>query len=90
MRLSSCPFCGGEAKLSKSQQWLEVKGRGFKDIVPAWKVFCKYCFGQTTYFRSEGEAVKAWNKREKSNHKFGYLQRKATIKKEKTNENSRE
>ena len=88
MKLLLCPFCGKEAKLSKSHQWRSVKGTSHKSLIVVWKVFCKYCFGQTTYCRSEEQPIKRWNKRQKNDHRFGYLQRKAI--KEKTNANSSE
>lgn len=44
-----CPFCGGEAEV---------------DGFPLRYVRCKECGAETGAFDSEGEAIKAWNRRE--------------------------
>lgn len=48
--LKSCPFCGGEAKLTK-----------YKDGVPL--VVCSKCMAHTCLCFSVEEAVERWNKR---------------------------
>ena len=55
--LKCCPFCGGEAKIHKSQQ--DIFGR-LKDC---YSVFCTECCCQTQYSLSETEAAQDWNKR---------------------------
>lgn len=46
--LKPCPFCGGEAELSKS-------GLRF--------AFCVECYAKTDHMKTLDDAAKAWNKR---------------------------
>lgn len=61
--LKSCPFCGGEAKLSKN----DIMIRGVSERC-AW-VYCRQCGSRSQYYRKAkggnfvAEAVDAWNRR---------------------------
>ena len=48
LRLLNCPFCGGRA---------EVKGKEGKWVV------CVDCFSENSYYKTEEEAIAAWNRR---------------------------
>jgi len=65
-KLRSCPFCGKEAKLSKSKQWKpsppESRWGGYT-LCDAWCVFCKSCHGKTSHKKSKEIAIRAWNNR---------------------------
>ena len=63
MNILRCPFCGKEAKVSKSWQWMLYGKYRHKRLTRVWKVFCKFCYGQTTYCKTEEEAIKRWNER---------------------------
>ena len=54
-KLKPCPFCGGEAEL----------GGVIKPILNEhrYQIACNYCGGQTLFFQSVEEAIKAWNTR---------------------------
>lgn len=77
-KVKSCPFCNKEAVLSHSRKWLRNKesktikiklsnGRFFshenKNLVDAFMIYCKYCFGKTRYYRKAKNAINAWNSR---------------------------
>jgi Lar family restriction alleviation protein len=45
-----CPFCGGEAET-------------YRMIEPWWMVYCTRCYAETADYKTEAEAVAAWNRR---------------------------
>lgn len=45
--LKPCPFCGGEAHIQKSGNWIR----------------CAECGAETDYYDIEEEAIAAWNRR---------------------------
>lgn len=67
IKLKPCPFCGGEAKLSKFTMRESVKdqhgifpGKEY----PVCRVVCTSCGTRTAQWDSEEEAIAAWNRRD--------------------------
>lgn len=59
-RIRLCPFCFREAGISQS---VSTKG---------WKVVCERCGGQTRFFRTPSQAIKAWNRRNQKDGEWGW------------------
>ena len=56
--LKPCPFCGGEARL------IEESISMWSRIPHDFAVVCKNCHASIRqYFRTEAEAIEAWNRR---------------------------
>lgn len=51
--LKECPFCGGNARLSKTK---DEQGELFN-------VFCVVCFAKSSQTYAEADTVKRWNTR---------------------------
>jgi Lar family restriction alleviation protein len=61
MILKPCPFCGGEAKPIKHSFWDE-RTQSFSD--KTYSIVCCVCSASTyPFYRTEEEAVDAWNRR---------------------------
>lgn len=58
IKLKTCPFCGGEAKVFKYRKARKSFGTLF-----SYEVECVYCFVRTGRYPSEEKAVNAWNRR---------------------------
>lgn len=54
--MKDCPFCGGKAKIYTDDNY------PFSSDTHS-HVYCKKCGAQTKNYRTENEAVKAWNNR---------------------------
>ncbi len=62
--LRSCPFCGGEAKLKHDHRWPYGCDRAIDAcIVVCTNMDCNIYDADGVYYRTEAEAVKAWNTR---------------------------
>lgn len=62
--LKPCPFCGGEAELREYRRWLDFP----KEMVDGYEVICvnRDCIiyhADDVWFKTEAEAVEAWNTR---------------------------
>ncbi len=53
IKLKTCPFCGGEAKLCHPHVMM----------IPIYWVECKKCKSESYTYRTKEEAAKAWNRR---------------------------
>lgn len=53
IELKPCPFCGGEAKITKNED-------GY-----AWSIYCNYCFSEmnTNYSQRKNMLIRNWNRR---------------------------
>ena len=61
IELKPCPFCGGEANITKGERWLDETCTPSK---PYYYARCQNCY--TTgykYHPTEKEAIEAWNTR---------------------------
>lgn len=56
-KLKPCPFCGGEARISKRLLTSHI-GSDMKPFV-----ICKECLGRSAYLDNEQEAIEVWNRR---------------------------
>lgn len=52
--LKPCPFCGGKAKIRSEKYWQPNVRRN---------VICTNCFANTGWYKTEDEAIEAWNRR---------------------------
>lgn len=52
--LKKCPFCGGEAKIRGEKYWQPNVRRN---------VICTNCFANSGWFKTDEEAIEAWNRR---------------------------
>ena len=55
--LKKCPFCGGEAEI-RITEWDNSSKTHYS-------VMCQKCESETTLYKTEAEAIAAWNKRAK-------------------------
>ena len=60
-KLKPCPFCGGKAVLSS---W--HKSQCMKKGEIRAEVYCYNCVARSSVYRSEAEAIAAWNRRAQS------------------------
>lgn len=58
---TNCPFCGGNAYVTKGYSANENVWPG-----DFWRVFCGSCQVRQLFHRSDAEAVSAWNRRSDS------------------------
>ena len=58
--LRECPFCGGEARIKSRYIGYGSLGLGAHDW---YSVECKECRASSDEYRSEAEAIEAWNRR---------------------------
>lgn len=54
IKLLPCPFCGGEARL-RGERYFQPNVRR--------NVICKECFSNSGWYKTDEEAIKAWNTR---------------------------
>lgn len=60
MKIEKCPFCGGEARIKSRYIGYGSVGLGAHDW---YSVECKECRASSDEYRSEAEAIEAWNRR---------------------------
>lgn len=63
-KLKPCPFCGHEASMQYDHRWPDDEEDGIAAFeVVCTNVDCPIYRADNTYFRSEAEAIEAWNRR---------------------------
>ncbi len=63
-KLKSCPFCGAIPIVQKDVRFPRNLDTGIKAFeVICTNLDCPIYFADNTYFKTEKEAIKAWNRR---------------------------
>lgn len=52
--IKPCPFCGGSAKVGHEKYYQPRVSR---------RIICTVCFSSSGWYRTEEEAIEAWNRR---------------------------